>query len=646
MLIRLCITLLATVAVFLLAGCLGNDAGKVAVSPSIRPAPDFPSDPARRHENNFEPTGAFRKLSDNLYVFEDCANVYVVKSGDRALLVDFGSGEVMERLCGIGVTGVDHVLVTHHHRNQVQGLCELDSIPFAVTVPEKEAHFFESVRDFWNDLQIYINYNCRSHWNTLRKSIRVDNRVNGGDEIVWNGIRFTVIETPGNTDHSVSYTAVIDGRRVAFTGDLIAGPGKLVNWYDFHWNYYGFTQGIDASDRSFERLREWDAELLLPSHGAPVSDPAAAMAVNSGIYEELRGMLVPNQLQRQQHQVRQILPHLVYVGKNCYAIISDSGKAFLYDYGYVEPEWIWMLKSDYGVKSIDVVSYSHYHDDHNIRTYEPVREGAKLWVFENMLDVFENPSGYKLPCLVPFPILADRVLTNGEKVRWEEYEFEFIRQPGQTEFHQALKVTVDGKKVMFTGDNTWNKRDHDKVRNGPVVPQNEYFLDGGFITCARTMLDYMPDLVCPAHTEEYSPSREDLEGFLGWAERLREVMTGLIDQPDPNFGMDYHWCRFYPYRSVAGEGEEFELSVFLRNHLFVPAEVKLVLKASEGLEVLSGPLTFRVDGKKQVGASFRLRKLPGHGPDRQVVTVDVTINGRRLGEVTEALVDSRKPWRM
>lgn len=69
----------------------------------------------------------------------------------------------------------------------------------------------------------------------------------------------------------------------------------------------------------------------------------------------------------------------------------------------------------------------------------------------------------------------------------------------------------------------------------------------------------MPDLVCPAHTEEYSPSRLDLEGFQGWANRLRDIMTGLIDQPDLNFGMDIRWCHFYPYRLVISKGREFQV---------------------------------------------------------------------------------------
>jgi glyoxylase-like metal-dependent hydrolase (beta-lactamase superfamily II) len=615
-------------------GCAGQER-----APEIRIIEGFPFDSERSHEGDFLPSGQWSRVSENLYRLEDCCNVYLVKQGNRALLVDFGTGSILERLPGIGIEQVDMVLVTHHHRDQVQGLCELGDYNFQVVVPEKEAQFFEDVESFWKDVQIYINYNCRSHWNTIRRSIRVDRKVSGGDLISWKGIDIKVIDTPGHTDNAVSYMMEIDGRRVVFSGDLIAGAGKVTDWFNLHWDYYGFTQGTDASNKAFTRVRAEEPDVLLPSHGGPIEEPSAAMTENSRIYETLRDMLVPNELHRQKQEVRQILPHLVFVGANCYAIISESGKAFLYDYGYVDREPMWELRGDYGVKKIDAVSFSHYHDDHNIRANELIREGTRIWIFENMLDIFENPTRHRLPCLIPFPIKADKVLRDGEKVRWEEYTLEFFHMPGQTEFHQGLVVEIDGKKVMFTGDNTWNKKYPEKTRNGPVVPHNEYFLDGGFIVCAEKMLEYMPDIVCPAHTEEYSPSREDLEEFLGWARRLREVMTGLIDQPDPNFGMDYRWCQFYPYRSEPDRGGEFEIELRLRNHLFKPAGVEVRLKCGGNIICNQPVRSFTLDAKQQVAVPFLLKSVGENKDAREVVTADITINGRRLGEYAEAIVD-------
>ncbi len=297
------------------------------------------------------------------------------------------------------------------------------------------------------------------------------------------------------------------------------------------------------------------------------------------------------------------------------------------------------FKNQFGVTEIDVVTFSHYHDDHLIRSQELLRDGnTKFWVFEKMLDVIENPTRYRLPCLVPFPIRADRVLHDGERIRWQEYELQFFHLPGQTEFHQGLFAIIDGQRVLFTGDNTWKKIDPARVRNGPLVPQNEYFLDGGFITCAQKMLDYQPDIVCPAHTEEYSPTREDLEEFLAWGMRVRDTMTNFIDQPDPNFGMDYRWCHLYPYRSFPTDDSEFEIEVVIRNHLSREARAEVVLQLPEDVTAETATRTVTIPPKVAVALPFRLRRIDNLGK-RRIITADVVINDHHFGEIAEAIID-------
>lgn len=603
-------------------------------------------DPARRHARDFAPTGGLKPLSSNLYVYEDCVNVYIVKHGARAVLINFGTGDVLKVLPRIGVKYVDRVLITHHHRDAVQGLAAVGEYEFLVTVPRKEARYFQDAEGFWRNAGLYLNYDLRSHWNTLRRSVKIAGQVAGGDAVEWEGIVFRVVDTPGVTDGAISFSAQIDDRRVVFTGDLIAGAGKATNWFDLHWAYYGFTQGIDASEQSFERVRAENPIMLLPAHGAPILEPESAMRESSRVYAILREMLPPNTARRTAREMRHILPHLIHVGgpecqdtgvMTSYAILAESGKALFYDYGYVDLDHIRKVKRELGVTHA-VVTFSHYHDDHLIRTYELMRDdNIEIWVLDKMADVVENPTRYRLPCLVPFPIKPTRVVRDGERVEWEGYALDFFHMPGQTEFHQGLATRIDGRKVMFTGDNTWKKADPARIRNGPLVPQNEYFLDGGFIACAKKMLEFLPDIVCPAHTEEYSPSKADLEGFLDWANSLRDVMTGLIAQPDPNFGMDYRWCHFYPARHIAGK-EEFTVELRLRNHLFRQGSIRVELKHSADVTCTEPIQTFTVAAKTEVAVPFRLRRVAGFGR-RAMVMADVTFNGRRLGEVTELVID-------
>ena len=82
-------------------------------------------------------------------------------------------------------------------------------------------------------------------------------------------LRFEVIATPGHTTGSISLMAEIDGVHVAFTGDLIAGPGKVWSLSATQWTYNG-AEGVAYSVSSLTDLREREPERLLPSHGAPV----------------------------------------------------------------------------------------------------------------------------------------------------------------------------------------------------------------------------------------------------------------------------------------------------------------------------------------------------------------------------------------
>ncbi len=618
-------------------------------APEIKIAGNFPYDPAREHKRNFTPTGVLERLSENLYLLRDCCNVYVIKNGEQAVLIDFGSGKILEHLTQIGVTEIDRVMVTHHHRDQLQGLCELEGYSFKLYVPENEARLVEQAGEFWNQCSVHFDfYRCRSVLNTIRKSVRVDRKVSGGELIEWQGGRIKVLDTPGHTDNSVSYSTEVDGRRLVFCGDLISAPGRVIHWYDLHWDYYGFTQGVDASDKSFERIRAESPQWLAPSHGSVIEDPAGAMAANSRMYERIRPLLTPNELHRPTSEMKQILPHLIFIGGTSYAITSESGKAFIYDFGWnwngdADLDVLRKFKADYDIEQIDAVSFSHHHGDHKDHIRDLFREDfPEVWVFENMVGIFENPAGYRVPNR-GFPLLVDRVLHENEKVSWEEYTLEFFSFPSQLELHQAMFTVIDGKKVLFTGDGTWKRIAPERNLNGPIVPRNVYFLDGGFITSSRKMLQYLPDIVCPAHTEEYYPGRADLEGFHEWALEVREVMTELIDQPDPNFGMDVHWCVFHPFRVFCSDKEPFEIELIIRNHLFVPAEIEVELKFSDNFDCLFPSRTFVIKAKEQAAVPFVLESTTDQRPDREIITADITVNGHYFGEYAEAIIEKRPP---
>ena len=160
-----------------------------------------------------------------------------------------------------------------------------------------------------------------------------------------------------------------------------------------------------------------------------------------------------------------VSPHFIahhLTTSSFYAILSNSGKAMFIDYGsasgvhfgnferataptdrirFVEHN-IDDLKSRFGMKSIDVAMPSHMHDDHmNGFPHLSRHHNTQVWCYENMVDIFENPRGHNLGCILGEPFKVSRSFRHGERFKWEEYDFEITHSPGHTEYQMALFVT-------------------------------------------------------------------------------------------------------------------------------------------------------------------------------------------------------------
>src|SRR5207247_6628246 len=113
----------------------------------------------------------------------DTCNAYVLTAADRALLIDLGSGGVVDHLRGFGI-GVDWVLTTHHHRDQCQGLAELDRA-VRVAVPERESRHFVDVERFWETLEVEDRYLLANVFSTLPASVDVSRTLEDYARFEW-----------------------------------------------------------------------------------------------------------------------------------------------------------------------------------------------------------------------------------------------------------------------------------------------------------------------------------------------------------------------------------------------------------------------------------------------------------------------------
>jgi glyoxylase-like metal-dependent hydrolase (beta-lactamase superfamily II) len=293
-----------------------------------------------------------------------------------------------------------------------------------------------------------------------------------------------------------------------------------------------------------------------------------------------------------------------------------------------------------GFRQIDFIALSHYHDDHIGGVNEIKRRyAAKFWAMRHMVDVLEHPMAYNLPCLLDVPTLVDRVLDDGEKISWEGIPLQFFYLPGQTEYTEGLLLQIDGKRILFDGDNIAYPVPG-RPMLGHYVCRNYQRLDGGHNYCARKFLELRPDFVAPNHFEWVPATEKILKSYLGSTEQMKAAFTAILDQPDPMFGVDNNWLSIYPYQIEANPGDTVKVEVRYRNWLYAESMVRASFRSPEGWIFQPAVVEVHAAPKSEARATVTLH-IPGTAKKdyRYVITLDTTQDRRALGEVTEMLVN-------
>jgi glyoxylase-like metal-dependent hydrolase (beta-lactamase superfamily II) len=640
-------------------GTVGGTAAATTVTPRARAEAPRPA----RRRTPFSPKGEIRRISENLFLLEDTCNVYVVRDGSHALLVDFGSGKILDHLQGLGVTRVDWVLHTHHHRDQSQGDLRAVERRIPIAVPAHERHLFADAENFWRNRRVFHLYYVRNDFNTLTENVPVAALLRDYETFQWNGHDLFVLPTPGHTLGSVSLLIDVDGKKTAFTGDLLHSPGKLVNLWDTQVTYGG-AEGIDLGAYSLARLREAKPELVCPSHGDPMPDPDTAIATTIDKLSEYHRFQTGDETSVG-FRGYAVSPHLVahhLTTSSFYAILSNSGKAMFVDYGsaswthfesferatavtdrirFVE-HGIDDLKARFGLKSVDVAMPSHMHDDHlNGFPHLTRHHGTRIWCYENMVDILRNPRGHNLGCILGEPIEVARTFRHGERFRWEEYEFEVTHSPGHTEYQMALFVTIDGARVAFTGDAFFSPNNPTAgVLRHNLIFRNHVESDS-HLRSIRNLIEHEPGLIAPGHGKPFLASREELLATEQKMRKQDELFRGIVADAEVNFGLDPSWCSLYPYQMQVRPGAAAEAELRVRNYRDRPMQIEAALVAPVEWAVEPDVVRLEVPPQSQSAQAFRIRVPPGWHPasPRLAIAADVVSDGRYLGQITEAVVE-------
>lgn len=597
------------------------------------------------------------KLSDHLYLFRDTCNAFVVTKGKRALVIDCGAGEVRKHLRGMGVEKVDWLLFTHHHRDQCQGAEQLVRTGAAVAAPEYEAFLFENAAEYMRNRWVYDSYNDRATANTRLADLPLKQVLEDYDTFRWQGYNFEIIPTPGHTLGSSTLLARIDGRTVAFTGDLLREEGRFHTLHDLEYSYGG-CEGADLAAYSAMRLRTRNLDLICPSHGDLIEEPAEAL---DALFENARawfrwktGSELPCM-----HRPVPVSDHLVAFPSSCcswYALIGNDGRAMFIDHGTHDTphftaasahrEWwetlryvdhgIDYLRERHGLRSVAVLMPTHHHDDHVAGFwYLQKHHGAEVWCVEQMKDILEHPESYAEMCLFPKPVKVDRTFTDGQTFRWNGYEFQVWHYPGQTEYHQLILLNVDGREVLFTGDSVHRELEH---VTSPVIFRNYHRFES-HAECAEKLQALRPSLVAPGHGEVWAPRWDEFATFRHRTQQLHTLYRRLLPEDERWQGINPFWARIMPYQITIKRGKRAKITVRVVNSADARTSAVIEMAGPKGISFEPQSREVRIQAGATREVRFEVRVSQRYkGLPRVAIAADVTIGDRRHGQVAEAFL--------
>jgi glyoxylase-like metal-dependent hydrolase (beta-lactamase superfamily II) len=597
-------------------------------------------------------------LGPHVARFVDTVNVYLVRSGRRGILIDFGSGDVLDHLAELGVDSVSDVLLTHHHRDVTQGLARARAAGIRIWAPPTERDLIDRASIHWQMRPLDNVYDLREDRFTLLDDVPIDGVVADYRTRRFGEIDVLALPTPGHTPGSMSYMVDVGGRRIAFTGDLIAAPGKVWSLAATQWTYTGI-EGLGSTMLSLRDIVDRAPDVLLPAHGDPIDDPVVAVELLTARLQALIDLRSPEwrPLELRERPYLEISRHLLRNRTsvaNSYVLLSDSGAALVIDFGYdfttglpagtdrsSRRPWLQTipaLKRLHGVDRVEVAMPTHYHDDH-VAGFNLLRdvEGTAVWAPENMVAVLSDPRRFDLPCLWYDPIPVGRSLAFGETIRWHEYDITVHPLPGHTLYAAAIEFEVDGQRVLATGDQQdgrWVAGERPELLNYQY--RNGFRFDD-FAMSAALYRRLAPDLIIGGHWLPRPVTVEYLD-HLEWAGlELARLHRDLLPLDTVDLGAGGFAARIEPYRSRVAPEATLDVEVVVRNPFARREAAEVVLVVPAGWRAEPGSRRVRVDPHAERRVPFRVAV----GPDRVRrgrIAADVTVADVRFGQQAEALV--------
>ena len=206
-------------------------------------------------------------------------NAVWIQSGQERVFIYRGATDAWQ-------AGSSSLLLPHGRRDLISGIDQWMR-PKALIAPADDRPWLEHPEDFWESFT-----KARFHDYAQQTTkvgilpVAITQWVEGGEKLQWPATQIEVLDTPGFTRGSVSYLCEVDGRRIAFTGDLIYGDGQLLDLHSLQdaipeakvGGYHGGYAGrLSALIGSLESILQAEPDWLVPARGPIIRDPASSI---------------------------------------------------------------------------------------------------------------------------------------------------------------------------------------------------------------------------------------------------------------------------------------------------------------------------------------------------------------------------------
>lgn len=617
-------------------------------------------------QNDEHPNITASQISEHLTIIQGPVNGALVNRNNKVMAI-YGDPRKSP-------AKVDMVLFTHSRRDVAWAGKHLIDDDVTVIVPAKERNYFEEVKQFWDDFNTarFHDYSQQST-KILIDSIKASRAVEGEDTITWEDLQFSVLDTPGYTRGSITYFTVIDKNRIAFTGDLIYGDGKLMDIYSLQdaipeinvRGYHGYATRAGQVIKSLRSVLDKNPDILVPARGPIIKNPKSAI---SKLIERLQGIYrnylsitalhwyfgdkyirtctdmvlgkdeVVNTIPTS-NVLNDKPPNWIIPISNSRLLKSKGGSAFLIDCGSTKIiNQVQQMLDKGEITKVEGIYITHYHDDHTDKAQlGSSKFDCPVYSCQELEDILTNPTAYCMPAMTSNPIYEIQSMPHGSTMKWHEFQFTFYYYPGQTIYHGGLFVQrEENEKFFFIGDSFAPTGIDDYC----LENRNLIHADSGYFYCLNMLKNIESDyLLINQHiVETFQFSTDQLKYIIKKYQERKELLSDLFPWDDPNYGIDERWARIYPYGIKTRSGAEVELKVRILNHSNRTRTFQITPNPPSGWETARFDSQITIPARGEKAARVTLKPATSSPPGVYVFTVDLKTDEWELRRWTEGLI--------